>query len=84
MPISSVQTGEDHLHVSLVERFLKSMNQNSLQTILDSQLVDERHESEIVFVARLAQQCLHSTGKMRPTMKEILMELESIKLSRGY
>ncbi|CDP11260.1 unnamed protein product [Coffea canephora] len=66
----------------IAERFLKSMNQNSLQTILDSQLVDERYENEVIFVAKLARQCLNSTGKMRPTMREILLELESIKLSK--
>ncbi|XP_027185003.1 wall-associated receptor kinase-like 1 [Coffea eugenioides] len=81
-PISSMQTGEDNFCMSLVERFLKSMNQNSLQTILDSQLVDERYENEVIFVAKLARQCLNSTGKMRPTMREILLELESIKLSK--
>ncbi|XP_027086318.1 wall-associated receptor kinase-like 1 [Coffea arabica] len=82
-PISSAQTAEAHDGVSLVDRFIKSMNQNSLQMILDPQILDERNENEVVLVAKLARRCLNSTGKTRPTMKEILTELESTKLSKG-
>ncbi|XP_027088452.1 wall-associated receptor kinase-like 22 [Coffea arabica] len=78
-PISSIQTEEDHVGVSLVESFLKSMNQNSLMTILDPEL-DERNEEEVILVAELAQRCLNSNGKARPTMKETHRELERAKL----
>ncbi|CDP11262.1 unnamed protein product [Coffea canephora] len=81
-PISSLQTEEDHVGVSLVESFLKSMNQNSLMTILDPELADERNEEEVILVAELAQRCLNSNGKARPTMKETHRELERAKLSK--
>ncbi|XP_027185007.1 wall-associated receptor kinase-like 1 [Coffea eugenioides] len=81
-PISSIQTEEDHVGVSSVESFLKSMNQNSLVTILDPELADERNEEEVILVAELAQRCLNSNGKARPTMKETHRELERAKLSK--
>ncbi|XP_027088045.1 wall-associated receptor kinase-like 1 [Coffea arabica] len=81
-PVSCIQTGED-VSLSLADRFLKSLNQNSLGTILDPELADERNEEEVIVVAKLAQRCLNSNAKARPTMKETHRELESVKSSKG-
>lgn len=79
-PISSGATGEDN-NLSLATRFLISMDQGSLKNILDPQLVNEENEQEVTAVAKLAQRCLNLNGKKRPTMKEVAIGLESIKLS---
>lgn len=33
-------------------------------------------------VAKLARRCLNSLGRMRPTMKEVATELESLRISQ--
>ncbi|KAL3523061.1 hypothetical protein ACH5RR_015895 [Cinchona calisaya] len=79
-PISSAGTGEAG-NLSLATRFLVSMDQNSLKEILDPQILDQRNEREVTAVAKLAERCLNLNGKKRPTMKEVAIQLESIKMS---
>ncbi|KAL3503560.1 hypothetical protein ACH5RR_038009 [Cinchona calisaya] len=78
--ISSAGTGEAG-NLSLATRFLVSMDQNSLKEILDPQILDQRNEREVTAVAKLAERCLNLNGKKRPTMKEVAIQLESIKMS---
>ncbi|KAL1559100.1 wall-associated receptor kinase-like 9 [Salvia divinorum] len=63
---------------SLVIRFLESMEENYLYKILDDQVLKHGNEEEVIAVAWLAQRCLNLKGKMRPTMKEVAIELESL------
>ncbi|XP_071924459.1 wall-associated receptor kinase-like 9 [Coffea arabica] len=79
-PISSAATDED-CNLSLATRFLISMEQDSLRNILDPELINQGNEQEITAVAKLAQRCLNLNGKKRPTMKEVAIGLESMKLS---
>ncbi|KAL3523056.1 hypothetical protein ACH5RR_015890 [Cinchona calisaya] len=79
-PISSSGLEEDS-HLSLATRFLMSMDENRLNSILDPQILDRRIEEEVAGVAKLSQRCLNLKGKERPTMKEVAIELENIKLS---
>ncbi|GMG99917.1 hypothetical protein Nepgr_001757 [Nepenthes gracilis] len=50
-----------------------------LLDILDRQLLQEGKKEDLWVVANLAKQCLNLNGKLRPTMKELAMALESIR-----
>ncbi|KAK4388827.1 Wall-associated receptor kinase-like 2 [Sesamum angolense] len=75
-PISTSVTEEEK---SLVMRFLLTMEENSLQTILDSRIIEQGAKEEHLAVAHLARRCLNFTGKKRPTIREVTTELESIR-----
>ncbi|KAK8278121.1 hypothetical protein V6Z12_D09G019500 [Gossypium hirsutum] len=79
-PISANQSEQVR---SLVSYFLHSMQENSLFSILNSMVVKDGPEQEIMVVALLAKRCLNLNGKKRPTMKQVVMELEMIKASGG-
>ncbi|KAE8694898.1 putative wall-associated receptor kinase-like 11 [Hibiscus syriacus] len=66
---------------SLVSCFLLSLQENSFFDILDSRVLNDGPEKEIIAVAKLANRCLNLDGKKRPTMKQVAMELELIKAS---
>ncbi|MBA0664397.1 hypothetical protein Goklo_004410, partial [Gossypium klotzschianum] len=77
-PIPTKQSEEVR---GLVSLFLLSMQGNSLFDILDSRVVNDGPEKEIIEVAKLAKRCLNLNGKKRPTMKQVAVELELIKAS---
>ncbi|GKV42977.1 hypothetical protein SLEP1_g50326 [Rubroshorea leprosula] len=68
---------------SLASHFILSMEQNSLFNILDAQVKDSFAHEEIKKVAELAYRCLSLSGKKRPRMIEIAMELEQIRFSQN-
>ncbi|KAL0311960.1 UNVERIFIED_CONTAM: Wall-associated receptor kinase-like 8 [Sesamum radiatum] len=79
-------TGQKPISTSLIEeekslatRFLSTMEENRLQTILDSQIIEQGDKEEHLAVANLARRCLNLTGRKRPTIREVAMELESIR-----
>ncbi|KAK6140871.1 hypothetical protein DH2020_025403 [Rehmannia glutinosa] len=74
-PISASTTEER----SLVMRFLMTMEENRLKTILDSRIIERGLREEHVAVANLAKRCLNLNGKKRPNIREVAMELESIR-----
>lgn len=71
-PISSKQSEEEK---SLATRFLASMEQNNPYNILDPLVIEQSLKEEVIEVMRIAQRCLNSKGKMRPSMKEVAIEL---------
>lgn len=75
-PLSIVRKMEDR---NLAMYFLLSMKEGRLLEILDSQLVREASESQLVTMAKLATKCLDVKGEERPTMKEVALELEGLK-----
>nr|XP_027088459.1 wall-associated receptor kinase-like 1 [Coffea arabica] len=77
-PISSSESEEDG-NLNLATSFSTMMDENRLDSILDCQLLDESIKEEVISVAKLAQRCLDSNGKNRPTMKEVAIELENIR-----
>ncbi|KAG8375586.1 hypothetical protein BUALT_Bualt10G0115900 [Buddleja alternifolia] len=79
-PISTSVTDEER---SLVTRFLLTMEENQLKTILDPQLIEHDLNEEHCSVAKLAKRCLNLNGKKRPTIREVTMELESIRTSEN-
>ncbi|XP_047983648.1 wall-associated receptor kinase-like 1 [Salvia hispanica] len=77
-PISLDKTEEER---GLATRFLACMEEECMDTILDPQVREQGRKEEVILVAKLAQRCLHSKGRMRPTMKEVATELESFRIS---
>ncbi|GLT28406.1 hypothetical protein SLA2020_033450 [Shorea laevis] len=69
---------------NLASHFILSMEENNLFNILDAQVKDCSAHEEIIKVAKLAYRCLSLSGKKRPRMIEIAMELEQIRFLQNY
>ncbi|XP_031379350.1 wall-associated receptor kinase-like 6 isoform X1 [Punica granatum] len=65
--------------IGLASSFIISMEEDCLFDILDPQVRKEGGEEEIIVVANLAKRCLKLKGRKRPTMKDIVIELEGIR-----
>ncbi|KAJ9677118.1 hypothetical protein PVL29_022225 [Vitis rotundifolia] len=76
-PISSTRSQEEK---SLATHFILSLQESRLFDILDAQVVNEGRKEEIMAVAYLAYRCLNLNGRKRPTMKEVTLELEHIRV----
>uniref|UniRef100_A0A803KTS0 Uncharacterized protein n=1 Tax=Chenopodium quinoa TaxID=63459 RepID=A0A803KTS0_CHEQI len=63
----------------LTMHFLLKIKEGRLLDILDINIVSEKTIEEIQQMANLAKWCLMLKGEERPTMKEVAMELETIK-----
>ncbi|CAL5379888.1 unnamed protein product [Camellia sinensis] len=79
-PIFSNRSQESR---SLVTYFMESMEENRLLEILDPRTLKEGQKEEMIVVAHLARRCLNLNGKKRPTMKDVAVELEGIRMSHG-
>ncbi|KAK4564536.1 hypothetical protein RGQ29_006561 [Quercus rubra] len=75
-PISSMRSQEGR---SLSTYFIHSLKENRLFDILDTQVSKVSNRDEVMAISNLAKRCLHLNGKKRPTMIEILMELEGVQ-----
>ncbi|KAE9445419.1 hypothetical protein C3L33_22683, partial [Rhododendron williamsianum] len=80
MPILSGKSNEGG---SLTAYFLLTMKENRLYDILDARVVKEGGKEEIFAFANIAKRCLYLNGSSRPTMKEVVMELDGIRMSNG-
>jgi len=69
-----------HQDKSLISWFLTHMEDSCLFDIVDSQVLREASEEELLMVANLAKQCLHLDGKQRPTMQQVLARIEDVRL----
>ncbi|KAJ0011246.1 hypothetical protein Pint_32816 [Pistacia integerrima] len=58
------------------------LEEKHLFDILDAQVVKQGKREEIMAVANIAKRRLSISGKNRPSMKEVAMELEAIRASR--
>ncbi|KAK9673397.1 hypothetical protein RND81_12G165100 [Saponaria officinalis] len=65
--------------ISLSTEFLTHMENSRLLDMLDARIIDEGKENEFMAVAELARKCLNMNGKLRPTMKEIAVQLDGIR-----
>ncbi|PIN26230.1 Serine/threonine protein kinase [Handroanthus impetiginosus] len=70
---------EEEEERSLVMRFLMTMEENCLKTILDPRMEEQDVNEEHLAVANLAMRCLNLNGRKRPTIREVASELESIR-----
>ncbi|XP_058202994.1 wall-associated receptor kinase-like 8 [Rhododendron vialii] len=78
-----ILSGKSNEGGSLTAYFLLIMKENRLYDILDARVVKEGGEKEILRVANIAKRCLYLHGSSRPTMKEVVMELDGIRMSNG-
>ncbi|KAH6837557.1 wall associated kinase 5 [Perilla frutescens var. hirtella] len=64
---------------SLTTYFITSMNENRLFEILEPRVVKEGTLEQLQAMAELIKRCLHLNREDRPTMKEVAMELETLR-----
>ncbi|KAL9176836.1 hypothetical protein ABFS82_01G020900 [Erythranthe guttata] len=76
--LTSDETEEER---SLVTRFLLTMKENRLKEILDSKIIEQGVSEEHTAVADVAKRCLNLSGKKRPNIREVAVELERIRAS---
>jgi len=69
---------------SLTVHFLCSLKEDRLFDVVEKGILDEENKQEIMEVAILAARCLRLTGEERPSMKEVTMELEGLKLTQKH
>ncbi|KAL6992965.1 non-specific serine,threonine protein kinase [Sarracenia purpurea var. burkii] len=71
---------------SLATYFVQAMEENRVADILDPRILKEEgrqgRDQEMVAVAQLARRCLNLSGKKRPTMKEVAVVLEGIRIAQ--
>ncbi|KAJ0853090.1 putative protein kinase RLK-Pelle-WAK family [Helianthus annuus] len=77
-PISLTRFGEN---ISLVTHFVLAMEEGHVMSIFDAVVIKESTVDELKIVANLAMRCLNLNGKYRPTMKEVFIELETMRTS---
>ncbi|KAL1819131.1 hypothetical protein ACET3Z_014000 [Daucus carota] len=68
---------------NLATYFITSLKENRLFQVLDRRVVREGTLDQLHNAAQLVKRCLNLNGEERPTMKEVTMEIESLrKLSK--
>ncbi|KAG6655447.1 putative wall-associated receptor kinase-like 16 [Carya illinoinensis] len=65
---------------SLAMYFNSAIKEDCLHQILDDQIVNDGNINAIHEVANIAKWCLSVRGEDRPTMKEVAMELEGLRI----
>ncbi|KAM4078269.1 hypothetical protein ACB094_09G024300 [Castanea mollissima] len=75
-PVSSTRSQEGR---NLSTYFVHSLKENRLFDILDTQVSRVCNKDEVIAIANLAKRCVHLNGNKRPTMMEIMMELEGVQ-----
>ncbi|KAK9073063.1 hypothetical protein SSX86_007385 [Deinandra increscens subsp. villosa] len=77
-PIDPERGSED---INLATYFLKAKMENRLLEILDRQVVKEATDEQLNAVCDLVCGCLNQVGGNRPSMKDVAMELETLRKS---
>ncbi|XP_057816850.2 wall-associated receptor kinase 3-like [Cryptomeria japonica] len=75
-PISLARDNED---MTLSSLFLSRLDQNRLTEILDNRVLEKENLQEMEDMARIARECLHLERRKRPSMKEVVEELVSVR-----
>ncbi|GAU15132.1 hypothetical protein TSUD_08700 [Trifolium subterraneum] len=65
---------------SLAMHFLSCLKKDNVFEIIQDGMLNEENKQEIKEVAVLAAKCLRLRGEERPSMKEVAMELEGMRL----
>ncbi|KAL4372078.1 hypothetical protein AHAS_Ahas06G0229800 [Arachis hypogaea] len=89
--LAELLTGEEPLSFdrseekrSLAIYFLSCLKANRLSDAIQDGILNEKNEQEIKEVAILAAKCLSLKGEDRPSMKEVAMELEGIRVLQKH
>uniref|UniRef100_A0A7N0V8P8 Protein kinase domain-containing protein n=1 Tax=Kalanchoe fedtschenkoi TaxID=63787 RepID=A0A7N0V8P8_KALFE len=65
----------------LVYEFISNGTLSQLIRNQDDEVAREGNRDEIIGLAALARRCLNLSGKLRPTMKQVMFEIEQIRTS---
>ncbi|EOA33654.1 hypothetical protein CARUB_v10019823mg [Capsella rubella] len=68
---------------TLATYFITKMKENKLFDIIDARIRDDCMLSQVTAAAKVARKCLNLKGRKRPSMREVLMELDNIRMSSG-
>lgn len=64
---------------NLSSYFIASLRQKRLFSIVDGRVLREGKREEVIGAAELARKCLKLKGDERPTMRQVVVELEGLK-----
>ncbi|KAJ1692250.1 hypothetical protein LUZ63_008948 [Rhynchospora breviuscula] len=72
------KTGEDEEPCHVAEYVMPILSSGDIARLIDQRvpMTDTREEVAIEKVLKMAAQCVRSRGRVRPTMREVVMELE--------
>ncbi|KAK1412412.1 hypothetical protein QVD17_33647 [Tagetes erecta] len=80
-PLDTKRGFEDR---NLATYFLKKKKENQLLEILDDQVVEEATDEQLKAACDLVSRCLNQIGENRPSMKDVAMELETLRKSSKH
>ncbi|PIN19041.1 Serine/threonine protein kinase [Handroanthus impetiginosus] len=66
--------------INLANFFLYTLRKDRLFEIIEGNIVSDETREQIIEVSKLAKKCLNVRGDDRPTMKEVAMELDALRL----
>ncbi|PIN19049.1 Serine/threonine protein kinase [Handroanthus impetiginosus] len=66
--------------INLANFFLYTLRKDHLFEIIEGNIVCDETREQIIEVCKLAKKCLNIRGDDRPTMKEVAMELDALRL----
>ncbi|RWR76582.1 putative wall-associated receptor kinase-like protein 16 [Cinnamomum micranthum f. kanehirae] len=69
---------------NLAMHFISAMKENRLLQVLEDQVRNEGYETQLIAIAQLAKRCLKVKGEERPTMKEVMVELQRLRGSQYH
>ncbi|XP_061373355.1 wall-associated receptor kinase 2-like [Gastrolobium bilobum] len=69
---------------NLAVYFLSSLKEGMLLNIVDSHITDDANVEQLRVVSDIAKRCLRVRGEERPTMKEVAMELEGLRVTEKH
>ncbi|XP_007214222.2 wall-associated receptor kinase 5 [Prunus persica] len=69
---------------NLVSFFVCSMEEDQLKEILDDDIVNKSNIETLRNLAELARRCVRLKGEERPSMKEVAMELEGMRVTANH
>ncbi|KAI7988554.1 Wall-associated receptor kinase 2 [Camellia lanceoleosa] len=72
------------LERNLAMYFVSSMKEDRLLEIVDEQVMNVAKADQLKEVATLAKRCLRVKGDKRPTMKEVAVELEGLRIMEKH
>ncbi|XP_028082985.1 wall-associated receptor kinase 5-like [Camellia sinensis] len=64
--------------------FILAMKEDRLLEIVDEQMMNDARVDKLKQVAILAKRCLEVKGDERPSMKEVVMELEGLRMTEKH
>ncbi|XP_026393392.1 putative wall-associated receptor kinase-like 16 isoform X2 [Papaver somniferum] len=77
-PISLERSEEQR---NMASYFISLMKGNNVLHVLETRVLAEGNREQVLAVAKLAKRCLSLKSEDRPTMKQVAMELESLRKS---